>query len=503
VQLPTTRRRMFAAWPWLVPLVVLVFIWQTRGRFLERAVAALLAGTVVLLASRRPDRSLLVLIAGLPFQGLVLSQLYAWGLPAKLVRPLSSWKEALALGVVIAGIQGYRAGRRRLDGLDRLGLAYVVIVGLYAVLPRLFAPGAPIGTNARSLAFRASAGFVILLIAARHTSLPDNFTSRATRVVMIVGTIVAGIAIYEYFFSSSWNSFVVDRIQYIRYQVNILDTKPFNYGDIRRYGDVGGYHVVRVGSVFFDPTPCAFFLLLPFAVAVERRLRPVLGKGSSLALIVIAAALILTQTRAALIGALVIVFLAIRPLAGRTSRRRFQFALIFAAALIVALPAISATGLTQRITRTTSGTQQSSIDHVNSFWKGVHEIGDDPLGHGLGTSAGIGQRFSTQGTTITENNYLQVGIETGVLSIAVFVALTVVALRRLRRSSRDADLGTAAMRSAGIGLAIGAFLLHTWNEFSVAWVFWGLAGAAIGIADRGQTSTAHRHQGHTVAAGRS
>jgi O-antigen ligase len=302
---------------------------------------------------------------------------------------------------------------------------------------------------------------------------------------MIIGAAVAAIAIYEYFFSDAWNSFVIDGVRYPRYERNILQTSPFSLTDVRRYGQIGGRTIVRVGSVFLDPLPAGFFLVLPFAVAVERRLRGGLRRRASLLLLVlIAAALILTQTRAALIAALVVVFLAVKHVEGRSSRRRLQFALIFAAGFVIALPAIGATGLSHRVATTASGNEQSSIDHVDSFWKGVHAVEAEPLGHGLGTSAGIGQRFAVAQTTISENNYLQVGIETGVVAMALFAALTVTMLRRLRRAARNADLGTSAIRSAGLGLAVGAFLLHTWVELAVAWSLWGLAGAAIGIAER-------------------
>jgi hypothetical protein len=483
--LRTARRGALAHWPWFVPAVIGTFIYATHGSFLERAVSGLLVFTVVLMASRRPDRSLLILIVGLPFQGFVLAQLYAWGLSPALVRPLSAWKETLALGVVVAGVRGFRASGRRLDRLDLLGLAYVGIIGAYALLPELFAPGAPTGAGVRALGFRATAGFVILLLAARHARLPHDFATRAARVVMIVGSIVAAIAVYEYFFSDSWNSFVVDRVQYIRYQVDILDVRPFHFTDIRRYGHIGGREVVRVGSVFVDHIPFAFYLLFPFAVAVERTLRAGLRSGAGAALLLTATALLLTQTRSALIGALGIAFLAASPGTGRTTNRRVQFGLIFAAGLIVALPAASATGLSERATTAASGEEESAIDHVESFWKGVHAISAEPLGHGLGTSAGVGQRFAPGQTTVSENNYLQVGIETGVIAMAVFLALTVVLIRHLNKAAWTvADLGSSAARSAAIGLAIGALFLQMWNHFAVAWTFWAIAGAAIGIANR-------------------
>lgn len=480
----TARREARAYWPWFVPFVIAASIYVTHGLYVERALIGLLAMTLVLLASRRPDRSLLILIVGLPFQGLVLAQLFAWGLPAQIVRSLSGWKEALALGVVVAGIRGYRTSDRRLDHLDLLGFAYVAIVGAYGLFPDLFAPGAPTAANARSLALRSTVGFVVLLLAARHARLPADFATRAARVVMIVGAVVAAVAVYEYLFSASWNSFVVERVQYPRYQLQILKTTPYDLGDIRTYGLIGGRRITRVGSVFLDPLACGFFLVLPFAVAIERRLRPEKQRGTSALLLLIGAALLLTQTRAALLGGLAVIFLASRPAAGRSSKRRVQFTFFLAAGLIIALPAAATTGLSERVRTTGSGEEQSSIDHVSSFWNGVDEIRAKPLGHGLGTSAGVGQRFDAQRATITENNYLQVGIETGVIAMAAFVALTLALIRRLNRAVRTvADVGVSAARSASIGLALGAFLLHTWNDVAVAWVFWGVAGACLGIAE--------------------
>jgi hypothetical protein len=476
-------------WPWLVPVALAAFVYGTRGAYVPRALAALAAVVVVLLAARRPDRSLLVLVGGLPFQGLVLAQLYRWGVPGAVVRPLGSWKEALGLGVVIAGVGGYRAGRRRLDPLDGLGFAYVAIVGAFALAPHFFAPGAPVDTSARSLAFRASAGFVILLLAARHAPLGDDFGDRLARVVMIVGCVVAAVCVYEYFFSASWNRWVVEKVQYTRYQVSILHTTPFNVADIRRYSTIGGHRVLRTGSVFLDPTTCGFFLVLPFAVAIERRLRKA-ARGVTLVIVVVAAGLVLTETRAALLGALVVALLAMRPAAGRTLDRRLQFTFVLLAGMAVVVPAATAIGLGQRVTATSTQRDPSSVDHMRSFWTGVDAIKAEPLGHGLATSAGVGQRFDQGQATIGENSYLQVGIETGVGAMAVFIGITLSALGRLRRlSRRTSHLVTSAAFSAGAGLAIGACFLQTWTDFSVAWTFWALAGAAIGIAERSRAES--------------
>jgi hypothetical protein len=477
------RRRAVGQWPWVVPFLLAAFIYATQGRFVERGVAGLLALAVVALASRRPDRSLLVLIAGLPFQNIVLAQLYAWGAPVQVVRPLASWKELLGASVVLAGIRGYRAGGRRLDRLDHLGLAYVAIVAAYTVVPRLFAPDAPMALDVRSLGFRASAGFVLLLLGTRHAPLPDDFVDRATRTVLYVGGIVAAVALYEYFFSDSWNRFVIERVRFTQYQIDVLHTRPLETFDIRRYTEIAGHRIIRAGSVFFDPLPAGFFCVLPLAVAVERRVRSGIRSGAStMFLVLTGAGVVLSQTRAALIAALIVVFLAVRPAAGRTARKRIQFAFILVAVLIVAVPVTASSGLSARVTSTSTKEDQSSTDHLRSFWDGVHSIGGAPLGHGLGTSAGVGQRFNDAGSTVTENGYLQVGVETGVLAMIVFGALTIALLRRLNLAARSVpDAGVSAVRGAAIGLAVGAIFLHTWNDFAVAWTLWGLAGASVGV----------------------
>jgi hypothetical protein len=469
-------------WVWLVPFVVAGFVYFRRGGLVERGVAGLVGLVIIVLAARRPDRSLIALIIGLPFQGLLLAQLYAWGMPAAIIRPMSAWKEALALGVIAAGIRGFAAGHRRLDKLDLLALAYVAVLGIYALVPQLFAASAPTDGGARFLAWRASALFVLLLLGARHAQLPEDFLKRAMRVLMAVGTIVAAIAAYEFFFSNSWNDFIVNRVKYTTYQIDILDIHPQNFFDIRFYGHLGSTEFVRVGSVFLNPLVLGFYLVIPFAVAVERTVRAGIRGAAGACLVMTGAALLFTQTRAALLGAVIVGLVALRPTAGRGTPQRARFGLLLLALAVIALPAATATGLSERATTTTSGTDQSAVDHVDSLNEGIRGVATHPLGQGLATSAGTGQRFAVEQRVITENYYLQVGIETGVAAMGLFIALMLTMLRRLRNAAgRTADPGVSAVRGAALGLAVGAIFLHTFNDLAVSWTLWSLAGAVIGI----------------------
>src|SRR5437763_5778676 len=107
---------------WLVPIAAIAAIYFSPRHLVSpgTAVTALLGFGAVLVAAKRPDLSPLGLIVFLPFQGLLLATAWAWGVPVSVVRHLGAWKEALALGVILAGARNVVATGRRLDAIDRL-----------------------------------------------------------------------------------------------------------------------------------------------------------------------------------------------------------------------------------------------------------------------------------------------------------------------------------------------------------------------------------------------
>jgi O-Antigen ligase len=441
---------------WLVPVLVICAVFFSPRHLVSpsTAVTGLLGLGVVILAARRPDLSLTGLIVVLPFQGLLLAKLWALGMPAAVVSHLGAWKEALAIGVVVAGVRSLMATGRRLDAIDRLALAFVAFVTLYALFQPSIVPGAPAASNIRLLGFRETAGFVLLLFGARHAPLGPQFVRRAGAALLAVGVIVSAIGVYEAIFPSAWNHFVVQTIKYTRYQVAVLHTHPPDLNDIRVYGAVGGARIVRIGSVFLNPLNCAWFLILPFAVGVERAVR---RSGSLLVVVattLIGAALLLTQTRSAIIGALVVLFLAFQPAAGRGRHWRTQVAILFGGLALLAVPAAFGTGLAKRVQSANNQSDQSTAGHISDFRSGIDTIGQHPLGLGLGTGAGTGQRFAVRTDVIAENNYLEVGDELGLLPMLIFTALTVAVILRMRRASRErSDPLITAVWAGGVGLA--------------------------------------------------
>jgi hypothetical protein len=482
----STFREPGGRWIWLVPIFVFMVVSVGVAlRQLDYAMGLALGVVVIVFIARRPELGLLGLIVFLPFQQVVFSWFFHAGISLQLVRQAGSWKEGLGIGVVIAGIIGFRKARKKLDLLDKIAIAYILFVLLFAVFPELFSSGIPASSNVRSLGFRQTAGFVLLLLGARHAQLPPNFGRIAAKAVMISGSIVAACAVYEFFFSDSWNNFLVNTIDFPQYKFDVFaEGSPF-ITDLRTYGELAGVRYTRVGSVLVNPLILGFYLLLPFAFAIERTVRDGLRSMAGAVVLLTGAAIIFTQTRAAVIGALVIAMLAVRPGAGKTTSRRLEYGFLLSILIALALPVAVVSGLAERSTSAVAGQEESATDHWEAQVNGFRGLAENPLGLGLGTSAGVGLRFSEVGAFVTENYYLQIGIELGIVGMLLFIALTLVLIKRLNHAvKRVPDMALGAMRGAVIGLAIGAVLLHTWNDFPVAWVAWALAGAVLGNAER-------------------
>jgi O-antigen ligase len=228
------------------------------------------------------------------------------------------------------------------------------------------------------------------------------------------------------------------------------------------------------------------------AIGLEQIVRGVARAWVYPATVLIGFALLFTQTRTALLSALVVCLVALGPAPGRPRFTRARAALLLCAVILLLLPVAAGTGLVDRTAGTVGSGERSTSEHLEGIRAGIASLVDAPLGHGLGTSPSAGLRFDVTGQVGTENYYLQVGAELGIVTMAAFVALVVVQARRLRacaRGARDVVL-LGGVRGAALGLAVGCMFLHVWLDFVVAWTCWGAAGAALGIVERSRTAPA-------------
>jgi hypothetical protein len=487
-------------WAWLAPVLVAVFLKRASLSEVQVAVEAFLALGVVLLAYRRPGTALLVLAALLPFHLVGLALLYHFGLPSGVVRGLASWKEGLGIGVLASAIVTSIRFRPRLDLVDKLAFAYLAIVVFYLALPRVIAPsglltpGAPLDWGIRVLGLRADIGFVLLFLAARHAAVSPEYRARLLRVIVATGVVVAGIGIYHFVSPDGWNSFVLNTAELPRYETNIAHLSPAALESVLHALNVTP---VRAGSVLLSPFALGDYLLISFALGIELMTRDRHRLFSHLAVPVIGVGLVMTFARAGVVGALVIVLVATRPLPGRRGSARLRFAAVAAIVVVLAAP-----GLYQTRLSGARGGSASSVEHIRETATGIANLTKVPLGTGLGTAPGVGDRFSAPQTIVSDNSYVQVGNELGVPAMLVFIALLAALVPSLRRGvvADPSNALCAGARGACIGLIVAGLFHHVWIDFPVSWTFWMAAGLALnssdrltaGLQERGDTLSHHR-----------
>jgi hypothetical protein len=461
---------------------------------LQLAIGLLIATGVVLLVARAPAIGLLSLVALLPFQEAILAFLYRSGAPSGLVRALGGWKEAVIAGLVLAGFKGFRASGRRLDALDKVALAYIAVATAYLAAPSLLVLGsaaAPPSLSVRLLAWRADTLFVFALLAARHAPIAMAARPRFIKVALTVGAVVAGIGCFEALDTSSWNHFAVNTLGVPGYQAAVLHTTYFPLGvySVEMKQTVAGHLFTRVGSVFFSPLALGFYLVLVLGVGIAAASRG-RTKLLHLAIGLAAGALLATITRSAILSGAIVLLLALLPERALQTRwqhgRKVRFAIVAVVGLIALAPLAVTTGVSHRSSAALSGGQDAST-HVSSTTQGFRSLAAHPLGLGIGTAPGVGNRFNVPGEVTSENAYLQVGVELGLPELVIFVALLFLVIRRLSRAEIADDHSAPlarGLRLAALGLVIGGLFLHVWLDFALAISLWGGAGLAIGTAER-------------------
>lgn len=105
----------------------------------------------------------------------------------------------------------------------------------------------------------------------------------------------------------------------------------------------------------------------------------------------------------------------------------------------------------------------------------IEKIKDNPTGYGPGT-AGLISINNPKGTFLNENYYLQIGVEAGLLGLAVFMSLLVLVGLRLGTVSSAYGI---TLFSSFIAYLVISLLIHLWSNEAVAAQWWLLTGLVL------------------------
>jgi hypothetical protein len=242
---------------------------------------------------------------------------------------------------------------------------------------------------------------------------------------------------------------------------------------------------IRVGSTLRGANPLGSYLVIVLSALGVLFVR---GKRKLLCVVLglfALAALYASGSRSAWIGT-VLSFAVIAWLQLQTRRQRTLFGGIGLVVLILAASGYlllrNNVSLQNEVlhTQTHSAVKTTSdAAHASALENGIKDVLHQPFGDGPGTAGPASVYNGSHPARIAENYYVQIAQETGWLGLALFVSILILVAMELYEQIGSSRLALVAFASF-IGIAFVNLLSHAWADDTLAFVWWGLAGIALG-----------------------
>ena len=469
---------------------------------LALAVYGVLLAGAALLVWRRPLAALYLFVAGLAAHNLVMALLYGAGVRGNALETIQAWKEALlAVALARVGWDAVRARRVpfRPGTVDALALAFGSVVVLYALIPQ-----SALGGHAGPKAILYGLRHGLVPVAAYFLGRAVAPTSRQLRAFgwTLVGAAAAVAAfglIEEYTVPVEWWRHS-GAVGYFRDQLGFDYHGPGGLPDNFAFNSSEGLFR-RLTSTYISPLATAFMLvvalLLTPRLACTRRSRRLLAGLAAL----LAGGLLFTLSRSSVlalaVGFCVLALVRRRPqplaVAAATIALGVGFAFLFTHVapkthffkedLPYQRQHAKRHGPLPGGSGVLSGGEPSLHSHLTNLRDGLEAVGRHPQGYGLGNAGATASRFRVP-LKAGESNYTEIGVETGLVGMLLFVAWSLALLAGLVRAARTAREETLFWAASGLAAALAAILALAVQTdiYGVPWIaycVWWLAGALV------------------------
>ena len=111
--------------------------------------------------------------------------------------------------------------------------------------------------------------------------------------------------------------------------------------------------------------------------------------------------------------------------------------------------------------------------HFNALYSGLKEIAKEPLGRGPGTS-GPASIYNNHHARIPENYFIQIGEETGIIGLLVYLAITAMVAYRLYKNR--SNYFSLFLLASLIGISVVNMFLFAWSDDTLSYLWWGICG---------------------------
>ncbi len=206
-----------------------------------------------------------------------------------------------------------------------------------------------------------------------------------------------------------------------------------------------------------------------------------------------------TYSRSAIIGTILSALFIIGWWLYRDPKRRYRakhFALLITAGILCAAAIIGwwiqRSDFVQNVVLHTDleSSSEATSNEVRrtSIESALRDVTVEPWGRGPGT-AGPASVHNNNQSRISENYYLQLAQEIGVIGLLLFLYINILIAAELWRR-RNQTLALVLFSSL-IGISFINLLSHAWTDSTLAYLWWGLAGIAVGMPTAGILKRKH------------
>ena len=392
----------------------------------------------------------------MPFHAFISITLGSLGFTQVLIQ---SWKEALVLVMGFVWLIYCVAKNRILVKFDAVNIIFGLIIFLSLFVTVFIHPS----SKAVLFGIKTNLVAIVLYFIAQIPLSQKTFIKRNIAwIVILPGLMVAVLAILQ-------STLIAPALlESIGYNSTTIDPKQIVDGSLK---------VFRAFSTLGGPNQMGAYLILPlvFCLTYGIKHRKWLFLLFSLPMF---AGIFLSFSRSAWIATIVSVFLCVVFVLSKKQKVVFimtSIAFVSIAAVVLFNLSLS----NQKIQNVLlhgryfeNQIQGSDSQRLESIASATNTIKSQPLGHGLG-SAGPAS-FQSEAPVISENWYLQIAYEVGVLGLVLYLAAFTGLLGEFVRDRKNPF--AIGLLSATVGILIVNLFLHAWADSTLVLIMFALYG---------------------------
>ena len=466
------------------------------------------------------ERLSLVLIGLLPLHALLLTfaTKIFHGQNMAPLRMFAIWKEVLLL--VILGIalweifqkiqeEGNWRAVAQADRIDTIIIAFVLL--LLVVTAAQYN-----GPSATLYGIKYDLVPLVLFCIARRVSWSTGFSAKAIRVLLGIGIVLALYGLCTLFLPMSFFTALGYSDLHSLYVPN---------NALPAFQQIGASGIRRIQSTMSGPNQFGLWLLLPFSISLLGLIRCIQSDDNfffrvlniaqttkaafwtyASIVLLLSSTIILTFSRTAWLSAFLIVILAVFMRYSSAIAQKYIVRLLAPFIFGFAILAILAPNIVFRA--------HSTKDHILKPMLGIQHMVLHPFGSGLGSAGPAHNRISDacvflpekadaswaadrpslcvytgdtqvqpvdricQCPFVTENWYIQIGVELGIFGLLLFAYIIFLLMQQLRSATDEAH---SAVLFAFFGISIAGMFLHSWESAAVAYTLWLLLAVQLRV----------------------